>query len=96
LPADEAWRIATGGAAPLLGASGVIAESEPADLLLVRTDVPELAVGEFTADLVYAASGSVVDTAMVNGRVLMRGGVVEGSDEVIAKARERCVRLGLD
>jgi hypothetical protein len=31
----------------------------------------------------------------VNGRVLMRGGVVEGSDEVLAAVRERCSRLGL-
>jgi 5-methylthioadenosine/S-adenosylhomocysteine deaminase len=81
--------------APLLGGSGRIAEGEPADFLLVRTDTPELAVGEFTADLVYAASGSVVDTTVVNGRVLMRGGVVPGADEVVAKARERSERLGL-
>ena len=32
---------------------------------------------------------------MVNGRVLMRGGEVEGADELLAKARERCRRLGL-
>lgn len=95
LPAEEAWRIATGRMAPLLDASGRIAEGEPADLLLVRGDSPELGLGNFTADLVYAASGSVVDTTVVNGRVLMRGGVVEGADEVLAKARERCARLGL-
>jgi 5-methylthioadenosine/S-adenosylhomocysteine deaminase len=95
LPAEDAWRIATGQMAPLLGGAGRIAEGEPADFLLVRGDTPELAVGEFTADLVYAASGSVVDTTVVNGRVLMRGGDVEGADEVIAKARERCARLGL-
>jgi 5-methylthioadenosine/S-adenosylhomocysteine deaminase len=95
LPADDAWRIAAGASAPLLGASGRIAEGEPADLLLVRRDSPELGLGDFTADLVYAASGSVVDTTIVNGRTLMRGGVVEGSDEVLARARERCARLGL-
>jgi hypothetical protein len=27
--------------------------------------------------------------------ILMRAGIIEGADEVIAKARERCVRLGL-
>jgi 5-methylthioadenosine/S-adenosylhomocysteine deaminase len=87
--------VATGRTAPLLGASGRVAEGEPADFLLVRADSPELGVGDFTADLVYAASGSVVDTTVVNGRVLMRGGVVEGADEVLVKARERCARLGL-
>ena len=40
-------------------------------------------------------SGPIVDTTVVAGRVLMRGGVVEGVDEVVAKARERAARLGL-
>ena len=96
LPAEEAWRIATGRDAPLLGAAGQIEEGRPADFLLVRTDTPELGVGDFVADLVYAASGSVVDTAVVNGKVLMRGGVVEGAEGVLAKASERCARLGLE
>jgi 5-methylthioadenosine/S-adenosylhomocysteine deaminase len=95
LPAEDAWRVATGRQAPLLGGSGLLEEGEPADFLLVRGETPELGVGDFTADLVYAASGSVVDTTIVNGRVLMRGGVVEGADEVLAKARERCASLGL-
>jgi len=95
LPAEEAWNVVTGRAAPLLGASGRIAESEPADFLLVRTDAPAVAVGDFIADMIYAASGSVVDTTVVNGRVLMRGGAVEGAEEVVTKARERCMRLGL-
>jgi 5-methylthioadenosine/S-adenosylhomocysteine deaminase len=95
LPAREAWDVATGGRAPLLGASGRLEEGQPADFLLVRGESPELGVGDFTADLVYAASGSVVDTTVVNGRVLMRGGAIEGADEVLAKARERCKRLGL-
>ena len=94
LPAGDAWRIATGQTAPLLGATP-IEEGQPADFLLVRAHTPELDVGDFVAGLVYAASGSVVDTTVVDGRVLMRGGVVEGADEVLAKARERCARLGL-
>jgi 5-methylthioadenosine/S-adenosylhomocysteine deaminase len=95
LPAGETWAVVTGRAAPLLGASGRIAEGEAADFLLVRSDTPTLAVGDLAACMIYAASGSVVDTTVVNGRVLMRGGVVDGVDEVVAKARERCTRLGL-
>jgi 5-methylthioadenosine/S-adenosylhomocysteine deaminase len=95
LPAEEALRMATGRLAPVLGGSGLIAEGEPADFLLVRTDTPELGVGALAGGLVYAASGSIVDTTVVNGRVLMRGGTVDGADEVVAKVRERCVRLGL-
>jgi 5-methylthioadenosine/S-adenosylhomocysteine deaminase len=95
LSAVDAWSIATGQSAPLLGGSGRIAVGEPADFLLVRGDAPELGVGDLTADLVYAAAGSVVDTTVVNGRVLMSGGAIEGADEIVAKARERAERLGL-
>src|SRR3954451_2769671 len=95
LPAKDAWRIATGQSAPLLRQSGLLEEGAPADFLLIRSDTAELGVGDFTADLVYAASGAVVDTTVVEGRVLMRGGVVPGGDEVIARTRERVERLGL-
>jgi 5-methylthioadenosine/S-adenosylhomocysteine deaminase len=95
LPAGEAWALATGALAPLLGGSTELAAGAPADFLLLRVDGPELALGDFEAGLVYAASGAVVDTTVVNGRVLMRDGVVPGADEVVAKARERCKRLGL-
>ena len=46
-------------------------------------------------DLVYAASGSVVDTTVVAGRVLMRGGEVPGVEEIVARAAERARRLGI-
>ena len=68
---------------------------EPADFLLVRTEVPELSLGDFTADLVYAASGSVVDTTVVDGVVLMRNGVIDDEDEVRARAVEQARRLGI-
>ena len=41
-----------------------------------RPAPPSSAIGDLASDLVYAASGSVVDTTVVGGRVLMRGGVV--------------------
>jgi 5-methylthioadenosine/S-adenosylhomocysteine deaminase len=94
VPAAEAWALATGRLAPLLGAAS-IAVGERADFLLLRAGAPELEIGDFTAGLVYAASGSVVDTTVVNGRVLMRGGTVEGEGEVLARTLERARRLGL-
>ena len=93
-PAAETLAIATGARAPLLGATPLRA-GQPADLLLVCTDGPELGVGSLEAGLVYAASGSVVDTTIVAGRVLMRGGVVAGVAEILERARERGRRLGL-
>ena len=92
--AAETWEIATGRRSPLLG-GGDLAPGRPADFLLLRADSPQLGLGDFTAGLVYAASGAVVDTTVVNGRVLMRGGAVEGEDEVLSRALERARRLGL-
>jgi 5-methylthioadenosine/S-adenosylhomocysteine deaminase len=92
--AAEAWEIATGRRSTLLRGHNV-AEGELADFLLLRADSPELSLGDFTASLVYAASGAVVDTTVVGGRVLMRGAVVEGEDEVLARALERARRVGL-
>ncbi len=103
LPADEALEIANGARAPLLR-NGVLTESggnpslvpgAPADFLLLRGDSAELGVGDLASDLVYAASGAVVDATVVAGRALMRGGVVEGIEEIVARARERTDRLGI-
>ncbi len=72
IDAAEAWAVASGARAPLLGAGEPLTPGAAADFLLLAPDSPELGVGDLTADLVYAASGSVVDTTVVGGRVLMR------------------------
>jgi len=92
--AAEVLAIACGARAPLLGAARV-APGEPADFLLVPLASYQLGLGAIEPGLVYAASGSIVDTTVVGGRVLMRGGLVEGAEEIIARARERAARLGL-
>jgi 5-methylthioadenosine/S-adenosylhomocysteine deaminase len=94
IEAAEAWAVATGARAPLLGATP-LEPGAPADFLLLRRDSPELGIGELASDLVYAASGSVVDTTVVAGKVLMRDGELPGLDEIVAKAAERANRLGL-
>jgi 5-methylthioadenosine/S-adenosylhomocysteine deaminase len=106
LPAAEAWEIATGGrapglrgtggeAGPAVATPGVLAPGAPADFLLLRRDAPELGLGDLASDLVYAASGAVVDTTVVAGRVLMHDGVVEDEAEILARAAERARRLGI-
>ncbi len=94
LPAKEAWEVATGARAPLLGA-GSLQVGEPADFLLLRRDAYELAIGDLYADLVYAANGSAVETTVVGGRVLMREGTATDAEEIVARAAERARRLGL-
>jgi 5-methylthioadenosine/S-adenosylhomocysteine deaminase len=110
LPAEEAWQIATGAAAPLLTTANrelhqiidpagrefdAVRLDGPADFLLLRANSPELSLGDLYSDLVYAASGSIVDTTVVGGRVLMRGGEVPGVEEIVVRAAERARRLGI-
>jgi 5-methylthioadenosine/S-adenosylhomocysteine deaminase len=96
LPADEAWRIATGATAPLLtGGAGELQAGGPADFLLLRPRSLELRLGDLHSNLVYAASGSVVETTVVGGRVLMRDGQVLDEEEIVARAAERASRLGI-
>ena len=92
--AAETLRLGTGGASSLLR-SPALGVGDPADFLLVRAGAPELAMGELDAGLVYAASGAVVDSTVVAGRVLMKGGVVEGADEAVIMAQECASQIGV-
>jgi 5-methylthioadenosine/S-adenosylhomocysteine deaminase len=91
---EDAWAIATGAKAPRLGATP-LAVGAPADFLLLDPNAPELAIGDLHADLVYAADRTAIDTVVVAGQVLMRGGAQPERDEIVARARERAKRLGL-
>jgi len=95
IDAGDAWAIATGARSPLLFDGEPLAVGAPADFLLLRRDAPELAFGEPADSLVYAASGSVVDTTVVAGRILMRDGDIPGVEEVVAHAVERSRRRGI-
>jgi 5-methylthioadenosine/S-adenosylhomocysteine deaminase len=92
LPATDALEIARGIRSPALGGAR-LEPGQPADFLLLRGSDPELSAGDLDADLVYAAGGSVVDTTVVAGRVLMRDRVVPGADELVAEVRARAARL---
>ncbi len=95
IEAADAWAIANGERAPLLGAGAPLTVGAPANFLLLRPNSAELSIGDLTSNLVYAASGSIVDTVVADGRVLMRGGELPGLDEIVAHAAERARRLGL-
>lgn len=95
LPAAEALAIAQGRQSRLLGGRPVEVGA-PADFLLVDTSLPEMNPGPLVDNLVYAASGAVVDTTVVAGEVLMRHRQIDGTAEVIAEARQRAARLTAD
>jgi 5-methylthioadenosine/S-adenosylhomocysteine deaminase len=92
LPAGEALAVARGLRSQALGGTP-LEPGQPADFLLLRGSDPELSAGDLDADLVYAAGGSVVDTTVVGGRVLMRNRVVPSADELVAEVRARAARL---
>ncbi|MET0558645.1 MAG: amidohydrolase [Solirubrobacterales bacterium] len=94
IAAVDAWAVATGARAPLLGATE-LTTGAPADFVIPHPDAPELSFGELTSNLVYAAAGAVVGTTVVGGEALVRNGEVDGLEEIVARAGERARGLGL-
>lgn len=94
ITAGEALALGRGEGSKLFR-SPALAPGVPADFLLVRLRSPELALGTLDAGLVYAASGSIVDSTVVAGRVLMRRGAVDGEEEILSQARRCAASLGV-
>jgi 5-methylthioadenosine/S-adenosylhomocysteine deaminase len=88
LSAPEAVRLATSRAASMFGlGSWEIKEGERTDIILIDTQRPEFVPNFDTySDLVYAANGSVVDTVISFGRVVMENRHVEGEEEIMQQA----------
>lgn len=81
----QAWAMATTAGADVLGASGAIGELRPgykADIILLRQDAMYLRP-RFDAlnSLVYAETGSDVQTVLVGGRVVVRDGCLTTMNE---------------
>lgn len=85
LAAETALRLATVGGAAALGMADRIGSLEPgkrADIIAIRTDQPrQVPMYDPVSHLVYVTRGDDVRMTMVNGRVLMRSGVVQTLDE---------------
>lgn len=94
LPAHEAWSIASGASAPIFGQSGRVAVGDPADFILLRHTLPEMTpTHHFISNCVYAATGNIVDTVVVAGRVLMHNRRVADEEEICHEVRMRTKRL---
>lgn len=93
LPAEEILAIATGARSTVFeryGVGGALRVGGPADLILVDLDHPQMTpVHNVESNLAYAANGSVVDTVICDGEVLMEDRTVPEWDEVLREAR-RC------
>jgi len=74
--------------------AGEIAVGRLADALLVKLDAPTM-VGDYnlTANLVYSANPSVIDTVICNGEILMQNSIIPNEMDIINKARQACRKL---
>ena len=95
MKAADVFRAATRSGAEAFGIdAGVIEEGRLADCILVDLNNHNLVPGfNLVSDMVYAADSSCVDTVVCDGRILMRGGHVDGEEEIIAGAKEAAKRL---
>jgi 5-methylthioadenosine/S-adenosylhomocysteine deaminase len=95
LPAKETFDHATTEAAAIffLG-DWEIAEGSATDIILIDLTRAEL-VPNFNvySDIVYAANGSVVDTVIAMGRVLMENRYVEGEETILREAKRKAREL---
>ncbi len=97
LAADEALAIATLHGAQALGLeTGRLVAGTPADIVLVSADIAcNTPLHHAASNLVYACSGSAVETTICNGRVLMLDRNVPGEEQVLdgaAKAAQELVK----
>ncbi len=89
LPAAENLAMATSNPAPVFGLEGAIRVGGAADLILLDTTLPEMnPPHDLASHLVYAVNGNVVHSVICDGKILMENRVVEGADEIIARANE--------
>ncbi|RLA86046.1 MAG: amidohydrolase [Deltaproteobacteria bacterium] len=94
LPAEEALQMITISGATAFGIDAQLREGDLADLILIDTRDERLTPGfNLASDLIYSATGTVVDTAICDGKVLMRGRKVEGEEELLQEARRRAREL---
>ncbi|MCJ7445128.1 MAG: amidohydrolase [Methanotrichaceae archaeon] len=91
--AEQIWSIATEGAYKTFGLDMGLQEGALADLALIDLERPWLCPqSNMISHLVYSMTGGV-DTTIVNGKVLMRNGIIPGEKEILEKAQERFERL---
>ncbi|MFC4665273.1 amidohydrolase [Falsiporphyromonas endometrii] len=89
MKAEDIFETATKSGAEIMRIdAGEIKEGKLADLVLVNLNRPEmLPCHNLISNLVYSAAGAaIVDTTIVDGKVLMLHGKVDGEDEIMEKA----------
>jgi 5-methylthioadenosine/S-adenosylhomocysteine deaminase len=88
LPAAEALHMATAaGARALRIGNGTLTPGEPADLVLIdRNAVCNTPLHTLESNMVYACTGSAVQTVICGGDILMLDRYIPGEEEIIREA----------
>ena len=91
--AEQIWRLATENAYKAFRLNMGLVVGALADLALIDLKKPWFCPEtNILSHLVYSMAGGV-DTTIVNGKVLMREGVIPGEEEILEKAQESFLRL---
>ena len=95
LSASEALKMASANVAQVNGINaGVIAEGKLADGILVRLDNERMVpCFDLISNWVYSADSRAIDSVLCNGRFVMRGGHVDGEEDIVHEAGECALRL---
>ena len=93
LPAPDALKMASENVARMNGIdAGVIAEGKLADGLLIRLDNERMVpCFDLISNWVYSADSRAIDSVLCNGRFVMRGGHVDGEEDIVREAMD-CAR----
>jgi 5-methylthioadenosine/S-adenosylhomocysteine deaminase len=93
MSAEEVWKIATENAYKSFGLDMGLREGALADLSLIDLKKPWFTPEtSMLSHLIYSMAGGV-DTTIVNGRVLMKNGVIPGEEKILEKAQAQFERL---
>ena len=92
--AGDIFRMATENGARMLGHdAGVIEEGKLADVILIDTTKAHFGpVHDVIQNLVYCGKENDVETVIINGRIILRDGVMQTVDEKVAVAN--AMKLG--
>jgi len=92
-PAEQVWKLVTENAWQAFRLNMGLHPGALADLALIDLKKPWFCPKtNIISHLVYSMAGGV-DTTIVNGKVLMRDGIIPGEEEILEKAQERFLRL---
>lgn len=90
LPAAEALSMGTSWGAKALGYhGGIIQEGMPADIVLLSLSHPAMIpLHNPVSNIAYSAEGSVVDTVICQGKILMHNRYIPGEERIVTGASE--------